>query len=194
MEKKLTTPQYYPLTLNSVRLACNQKNNRDPVMDFTENEVFDLLERLHELGFVKSGLYEGSKTTKYVLIFEEIYGFSRADSAIVCELLNRGPQTPGELRSRCERMYPFKDLAEVEEILESLRTKGRVVMLERELGRKENRWAQLFCGEVVTSRPAAAAAAVAPARPRDELTERVTALESEVERLKARLEALEERG
>jgi uncharacterized protein YceH (UPF0502 family) len=192
IEKQITTPLNYPLTQNAVKLACNQKSNRDPVVDFGDNAVFDLLEELHALGYVKRGSFDLSRTTKYSQHFEEVHGFAREETVILCELFLRGPQTPGELRIHCERMRPFKDLAEVERTLEGLKAKDRVVMLERLPGHKENRWAHLFCGEPKNlPQPSPAGAAARPSRASSDLEDRVSKLEEQLINILDRLYTLE---
>jgi uncharacterized protein len=155
IEKQITTPDQYPLSLNALVNACNQKSNRDPVLDLDERTVQQTLDDLGRKHFVmeKSGF--GSRVPKYQHRFcNTEYGTLKLDPqelAIVCELLLRGPQTPGELRSRASRMAPFTDVSEVEAALTRLteREDGPfVVRLAREAGRRESRYAHLFSGEV----------------------------------------------
>jgi len=163
IEKQVTTPDQYPLSLNALVNACNQKSNRDPVLELDEPTVQGIVDGLSRKYFVtdKSGF--GSRVTKYQHRFcNTEYGplkFSPQELAIVCELLLRGPQTPGELRSRASRMAAFTDVTEVERALEQLATRDDgpfVVRLPREPGRRESRYAHLFSG------PVAAAAADSP--------------------------------
>jgi len=147
IEKELTTPEYYPLSLNALTNACNQKSNRDPVMALAEEDVVRALNRLrfNQLTVVSG---ESSRVAKYRHLLAENMGLVPAELAVVCELLVRGPQTVGELRTRCERMHPFADLAAVEEVLGELTNRDTPLMvrLPRQPGRKEARTAHLFCG------------------------------------------------
>jgi uncharacterized protein YceH (UPF0502 family) len=201
MEKQIATPDQYPLSLNAIVNACNQRSNRDPVMTLEEREVqavVDVLVR-RQLVLEKSGF--GSRVPKYHQLFcNTQFGslkFSPTQTAIVCELLLRGPQTPGELRTHAARLATIHDIAEVETALEDLMTRPEgpfVTKLAREPGRRESRYAQLFTGEPVaatTSPPAATpdpdATTNAPG-----LAERVTALEATVAQLQDELAALRE--
>jgi len=147
IEKEMTTPEYYPLSLNALTNACNQKSNRDPVMTLGEEDVVRALNRMrfNQLTVVSG---ESSRVAKYRHLLAENMGLIPAELAVICELLVRGPQTVGELRTRCERMYPFSDLAAVEEVLKELaeREHPLVVRLPRQPGRKEARNAHLFSG------------------------------------------------
>ena len=148
IEKELATPEYYPLTLNALTNACNQKSNRDPVMQLEESEVVHALDalRFKQLALLSA---EGGRVPKYRHILAEKLRLSPAELAVLAELLVRGPQTVGELRTRGERMHPFAELAAVEEVLAELqaRTPSLVTLLPRQPGRKEQRYAQLFAGE-----------------------------------------------
>jgi hypothetical protein len=189
VEKQITTPLNYPMTPNAVRVACNQKNNRDPVVEYDDNLVFDTLKSLEKLGFVQSGLLDNTQTVKYKQTLDKALDLNRGELVILCELFNRGPQTPGELRGRCDRMYQFQDLADVERTLATLSGRNFVLMLERLPGTKEHRWAHLFCGEPklpVREPPGAPAG-------RPALEGRVEALEALVADLEGRLRALEGR-
>lgn len=147
IEKEMTTPEYYPLSLNALTAACNQKSNRDPVMALTEEDVVRALNRMrfNQLTVVSG---ESSRVAKYRHLLAEKMGLVPAELAVMCELLVRGPQTVGELRTRCERMHPFADLTAVEEVLRELseREDPLIVRLPRQPGRKEARHAHLFCG------------------------------------------------
>lgn len=148
IEKELTTPEYYPLSLNALTNACNQKSNRDPVMTLTEEDVVRALNRLRFMQLtIVSG--ESSRVAKYRHLLSERLGLVPAELAVICELLVRGPQTVGELRTRGERMHSFPDLAAVEEVLRELmeRETPLVVRLPRQPGRKEARHAHLFAGK-----------------------------------------------
>jgi uncharacterized protein YceH (UPF0502 family) len=155
IEKQITTPEQYPLSLNALVLACNQKSNRDPVLELTVQAVQELVDALSRKHLVieKSGF--GSRVPKYQQRFcnteFSALQFTSQERAILCELLLRGPQTPGELRSRASRMAPFSDVTEVEAALEHLAQDpggARVVQLPREPGRRDSRYAQLFSGAV----------------------------------------------
>lgn len=147
VEKEMTTPEYYPLSLNSLTNACNQKSNRDPVMSVTEEDVVRALNRLRFMQLtVVSG--ESSRVAKYRHLLAEKLNLVPAELSILCELLVRGPQTVGELRTRCDRMHHFEDLAAVEEVLNELmgRETPLLVKLPRQPGRKEVRFSHLFSG------------------------------------------------
>lgn len=145
VEKEITTPEYYPLSLNALVNACNQKSNRDPQMTLSEGEVQHALRQLNELGLARSAATD-SRVPKYEQRLAESYNFTRPETAILCELLLRGPQTPGELRSRAERMHPFEDLSLVHTTLKHLmeREPPLVALLPRQPGTKEARYAQLL--------------------------------------------------
>ncbi len=148
IEKEMATPEYYPLTLNALINACNQKNNRNPVMALDTAAVEQTLYNLrtqHQLAVEVSS--SGSRVMKYRHCFSNHWNFSPAKMAIICELLIRGPQTPGDLRARASRLHPLADAAEVEEILHGLETcEGGpfVFQMEREPGKRERRWVHLF--------------------------------------------------
>jgi hypothetical protein len=201
IEKQITTPEQYPLSLNALVLACNQKSNRDPVLELTVpavQELIDALSRKH-LVIEKSGF--GSRVPKYQQRFcnteFSALQFTPQERAILCELLLRGPQTPGELRSRASRMAPFSDVTEVETSLDNLAQDPagpRVVQLPREPGRRDSRYAHLFSGEVhaVPGDLGTSARAAEPSLERapGALTERVSALEQQVRDLRAELAAV----
>jgi uncharacterized protein YceH (UPF0502 family) len=201
MEKQVATPDQYPLSLNALVNACNQRSNRDPVLNLEERDVQAVVDGLtrKQLVLEKSGF--GSRVPKYHQLFcNTQFGslrFSPQQTAIVCELLLRGPQTPGELRTHAGRLAPIHDVSEVEQALEDLATNPAgpyVVKLPREPGRRESRYAQLFTG------PVAVAAAAPPAGgydPRatsagdasnDELLARVESLETSVAEMRAALD------
>ncbi len=186
IEKELATPEYYPLSLNALVSACNQKSNRDPVLELAEDDVVRALDalRFKQLALVSA---EGGRVPKYRHALVEKLRLSPAELALLGELLLRGPQTAGELRARAERMHPFPDLTVVEETLNELleRTPSLVARLPRQPGRKEHRFAHLFAGEP----PAAAEERTAPPEPARlkviAENERITALETEVAALRA---------
>ena len=186
IEKELTTPEYYPLSLNALVNACNQKSNRDPVMALDDSEVTRALDSLRFKQFaLVSGA--GGRVAKYRHALVEKFRFTPAELALLCELMVRGPQTVGELRTRAERLHAFADLAEVEGVLQDLmdRTPPLVVRLPRQPGRKEPRYCQLFSGE-----PDLAELAAAPEPGRSADGERIAQLEQEVAGLREEVAAL----
>ena len=150
IEKEITTPDYYPLSLNALVNACNQKNNRDPVMSLDENAVRDALYTLQQKRLAGPASGADSRVTKYEHRIQEVFNFTRAEEAIIDVLLLRGPQTPGELRGRTERMYRFEELSDVQAALQKLiqREPPLVKMLPRQPGTKESRYAHLLSGDV----------------------------------------------
>ena len=151
LEKEITTPEYYPLSLNALLNACNQKSNRDPVVHFDEETLDRALYTLREKGLLVSITGAGSRVPKYGHRISEKLNLGRRELALLGELMLRGPQTPGELRSRAERMHAFADLAEVESVLEHM--SHLVTRLPRRLGEKEARYAHLLSGEPAISAP-----------------------------------------
>lgn len=149
LEKEITTPEYYPLSVNALMNACNQKSNRDPVMSLDEDAVRAALRSLQDNFLARSVSGADSRVTKYEHRLQEAFNFDRREAAIFCELLVRGDQTPGELRSRAERMYHFDDLGEVQSTLQRLanREPSLVKILPRQPGTKESRYMHLLCGE-----------------------------------------------
>jgi len=148
IEKELTTPEYYPLTLNALTNACNQKSNRDPVLSLAEDEVVRALDRLKFKGMARLSA-EGGRVPKYCHSLSERFRFAASELSVLAELLLRGPQTVGELRSRAERMCPFADLAAMEQVLGELMELDPPLVgrLARQPGRKECRYAHLLSGE-----------------------------------------------
>jgi uncharacterized protein YceH (UPF0502 family) len=155
VEKEITTPDYYPLSLNALINACNQKSNRDPVMNLDEDGVRQALHSLNEKGLAAATSGADSRVAKYEHRLQEAFNFDRRETAILCVLLLRGPQTPGELRSRAERMHRFEELGEVQSTLQRLmkRQPPLVKMLPRHRGTKEARYAHLLAGDVDTWEP-----------------------------------------
>jgi uncharacterized protein YceH (UPF0502 family) len=149
VEKEITTPEYYPLSLNALLHACNQKSNREPLMNLEEDSVRQALRTLGEQALARSASGD-SRVAKFEHRLSEVFNFTRPESAILCELLLRGPQTPGELRSRAERMHPFEDLSVVHTTLKHLmeREPALVKLLPRQPGNKEARYAHLLSGDV----------------------------------------------
>jgi uncharacterized protein YceH (UPF0502 family) len=209
IEKQISTPDQYPLSLNALVIACNQKSNRDPVLNLDEavvQQTVDALARKH-LVVEKSGF--GSRVPKYQHRFcNTEYGtlrFSEQELGILCELLLRGAQTPGELRTRAARLAPFSDVTEVEATLERLANREDgpfIVRLPREAGRRDSRYTHLFCGEVVVppqpesvETPSIAPTAMPAARTSgpDDLLERLERLESQVHALALELTELRRR-
>jgi uncharacterized protein len=150
LEKEITTPDYYPLSLNSLVNACNQKSNRDPVMNVDEDSVRDALRTLQDNSLARSVSAADSRVTKYEHRLQEAFNFDRREAALFCELLLRGPQTTGELRMRAERMHPFDDLSEAQSALQRLmnREPPLVKVLARQPGTKESRYIHLLSGDV----------------------------------------------
>ena len=198
IEKQIATPDQYPLSLNALVNACNQKSNRDPVLDLDEREVQAVVDGLmrRQLVMEKSGF--GSRVPKYQHLFcNTQFGslkFSAQGTAIVCELLLRGPQTPGELRTHAARLAPIREVGEVEVELEDLMTRPDgpfVARLPREPGRRESRYMHLFSGEAPPAEAAPpVAAARMPAADAASLAERVAALESALAELRREVEEL----
>ena len=158
IEKRWTTPDQYPLSLNALRLACNQSTNRDPVTAFDEGQVRDAAQRLSKYGLARLASGAGSRATKYRHLAEEGLGLDREQLALLCVLLLRGPQTPGELKMRSDRMAHFESLADVERVLGELGDKGFARRLGRRPGQKEDRFRQLLGGdgsEASAARPVA---------------------------------------
>jgi uncharacterized protein YceH (UPF0502 family) len=149
LEKEITTPDYYPLSLNALVNACNQKSNRDPVMNLSEDTVRDALRTLHDNSLARSVSAADSRVTKYEHRLQEAFNFDRREAAVFCELLLRGPQTPGELRTRAERMHSFDDLSEAQSALQRLinRQPPLVKVLPRQPGTKESRYVHLLSGD-----------------------------------------------
>jgi uncharacterized protein len=193
IEKDITTPDYYPLSLNALVNACNQKNNRDPVMTLDEAAVREALASLQEKRMAGPASGADSRVTKYEHRLQEVFNFDRREIALLCVLLLRGPQTPGEIRSRTDRMYHFDALEDVTSTLDRLsqREPPLVRVLPRQPGTKESRYMHLFSGEP-PEQPDLAQATVARA-PSPALLDsgpnpdRITALEEEVSHLRAEL-------
>ena len=190
IEKEMTTPDHYPLTLNGLTNACNQKSNRDPVLNFDETDVVKALDKLRFKGMALQASGEGSRVPKYRHTLVEKMYFEPEQLAILCELFLRGPQTLGELRTRCERMRPFTDLGAVETVLLELKEMEPplVIKLPRQPGRKEQRYAQLFSGPPELPEPEADPKPEAARLKVAEEDERISRLEQEVADLRAEFE------
>jgi uncharacterized protein len=191
LEKEISTPEYYPLSLNALANACNQKSNREPVMSLDEAAVRQALHVLSEQGLARSAATD-SRVTKFEHRLQEAFNFHRHEAALLCVLLLRGPQTPGELRTRAERLYQFEDLDAVHSGLNLLikREPPLVKMLPRQPGTKESRFVQLLSGDVLEqasgpSQVRATANAESPTTPVD--SDRLAHLENEVAELRAEL-------
>ena len=196
IEKQHTTPDGYPLTLNSLRLACNQSTNRDPVVDYDEATVREAAQRLGQRGLARLASYHGSRAHKYRHLVDEALGLAPDEVALLCVLMLRGPQTSGELKQRTERLHAFADLAAVEDALERLAARDLGRWLERRPGQKEARYAHLMEEDAeqppgATAEPAAPAAQPAEAAP-DGSVEELAALRREVDALRADVAALRE--
>jgi uncharacterized protein YceH (UPF0502 family) len=188
IEKEITTPDYYPLSLNALVNACNQKSNRDPVMSLEEDAVRDALESLQNKRLTGPVSTADSRVPKYEHRLQEVFNLPRAETALLCVLLLRGAQTPGELRGRSERMFHFAELGDVQSALQRMmqRDPPLVKMLSRQPGTKESRYAHLLCGDVPGAEPEAEAAVTSGAGDGS----RMARLEAEVGNLKSEFEAL----
>jgi uncharacterized protein len=185
VEKDVTTPDYYPLSLNALVNACNQKNNRDPVMNVHEDTVRQALDTLQEKRLAGPTSSADSRVTKYEHRLQEAFNFTRGETAILCVLLLRGPQTPGELRGRSERMHRFEDLTEVQSTLLRLmqRDPPLVRVLPRQPGTKEARYKHLLAGDVEDLTDVARAPTPASVRSNSAEADRIARLEDEVTNL-----------
>lgn len=187
VEKQITTPEYYPLTLNALTLACNQKNNRDPVTAYAEDKVAQAVESLREKNLVYIFYGSTSRVPKYKHVMPEVLHLTPPETAVICVLMLRGPQTPGELRGNASRLFEFAGLDEVEQTLAGLishEPDPLVIRLPRQAGQKEVRFAHLLSGEISVEAPPPAE----PASPRQTLEQKVDGLIAEVERLRVQFE------
>lgn len=191
IEKQLTTPEYYPLTLNALVAACNQKSNRDPVVNYDEKTVSSAIEALRERNLIYLFIGSTSRVPKYKHMFPNVYELEPSETAVLSVLMLRGAQTLGEIRGRTERLYDFRDLADVQETIDALvnRDEPLIARLERQAGQKDARYAHLLCGEEhlavmaeASSRPAGAAVG----------SERIEKLEQELEALRTELTEFKE--
>ncbi len=195
IEKDITTPEYYPLSLNALVNACNQKSNRDPVMQLDEDAVRDALDGLQEQRMAGPARGADSRVTKYEQRLQEVFNFTRPEIAVLCVLLLRGPQTPGELRGRADRMHRFETLEDVQSALQKLmqREPPLAKVLPRQPGTKEARYAHLLAGDVVEVETPMQAGAAVERNPADagriaRLEEEVAELRREVREVKDQLE------
>ncbi len=189
IEKEITTPEYYPLSLNATLNACNQKTNREPVMELTEADVRTALFDLEGLGLVRTDA--SARVSKFEHRVRDVLNLRRDEVAVLCLLLLRGPQTPAELRARAERLYTFDDNAAAVTTLERLsqREEPMTIHLQRQPGARETRWMHLLSGEVSqlpAAQPASAERTLAPG-----VLEQLAALEARVQSLEERLAVLE---
>lgn len=191
VEKQLTTPEYYPLTLNALTAACNQKSNRDPVMALDETSILAAIDSLRDKNLVYLYYGSSSRTVKYKHMLPNVYELEPPAVAVVALLLLRGPQTVGEIRGRSDRLYPFGSIGEVQETVDELanRSEPLIIRLERQPGQKEARYAHLLSGPV----DAGAVAVATPTEPRTAASnDKVAVLETEIEGLKAQMNELRE--
>jgi uncharacterized protein YceH (UPF0502 family) len=193
LEKEIATPEYYPLSLNALVNACNQKSNRDPVVSYDDDTAEHALESLRGKGLALRSTGRDSRVPKHAQRFTEKFNLGRREAAILCVLLLRGPQTVGELRGRTERLYTFDDLEAVESTLRHLDESGFVTLLPRQPGFKEPRWAHLLCGAgpPVRSGWPAQESSEAPSEPapaRSALADRVAQLEADLADLRDRFD------
>jgi uncharacterized protein YceH (UPF0502 family) len=196
IEKQRTTPDAYPLTLNGLRLACNQATNRDPVVHYEESDIRRALERLARRRLVRLASGHTTRATKYRHLLDDTLSLDDSSLALLAVLMLRGPQTPGELKQRTERLHPFPDLGSIESGLDALAGRDLVQRLDRRPGQKEERYRHLLAADEDGDEPAAApspAPVVAtPDPPSDPLVERVEALEGQLAELRAELADLRE--
>jgi uncharacterized protein len=179
IEKQRTTPDVYPLSLNALRLACNQSTNRDPVVEYDEPTIRQALERLDRKRWARLASGRGSRAAKFRHLLDDALGLDGAETSLLAVLMLRGPQTPGELKQRTERLHTFESTGEVEQTLERLSGRELVSRLDRRPGQKEERWEHLLGADL--------AATSEPARAASSLEERVAALEREVAALRSQL-------
>lgn len=189
IEKDITTPEYYPLSLNALMNACNQKTNRDPVMQLDEDAVRDALDGLQQHRMAGPARGADSRVTKYEQRLQEVFNFTRAETAVLCVLLLRGPQTPGELRGRSERLHRFETLDDVQSALQKLmqREPPLAKVLRRQPGTKESRYVHLFAGDVDVAEIPVPTDAPAERNLRDGDEDRIARLENEVSELRREL-------
>jgi uncharacterized protein YceH (UPF0502 family) len=188
VEKDITTPEYYPLSLNALVNACNQKTNREPVMQLAEYDVRAALEGLQEQRMAGPARGADSRVTKYEQRLQEVYNFTRPEIAVLCVLLLRGPQTPGELRGRAERLHRFEALEDVQSALQKLmqREPPLAKILPRQPGAKESRYAHLISGDVIAPEMPATPSSGSPRITVD--ADRIIRLEEELAQVRRELD------
>jgi uncharacterized protein YceH (UPF0502 family) len=201
LEKQRTTPDQYPLSLNALRLACNQTTNRDPIVEYDEREIHEALQRLARRGWTRLASGAGSRAAKYRQLFDEALGLAGDEVGVLCVLMLRGPQTPGELNQRTGRLHAFAGLAEIHETLDRLVERELAERLPRRPGQKEERYRHLLGADdaptrddVASADHAAAAVPTTSPAPAPDLGDRVAVLETEVAQLRARLDRLDARS
>ncbi len=191
VEKQRTTPDVYPLSLNSLRLACNQSTNREPVVSYDEATVVESLRRLASRGWTRLASGAGSRARKYRHLLDDAFGLDAAEVSLLAVLMLRGPQTPGELKQRGQRLHDFADLAAVHETLDHLVERGMVARHERQPGQKEDRYEQLLGGGAPPPSESVTAEGDDASHEDPVLAEdRLTRLEREVGELRSELAAL----
>ena len=196
IEKEVTTPDYYPLSMNALMNACNQRSNREPIMDLDEDDVRQALHSLEAKGLAGRARSADGRVTKYAHWLGEAFNFSRAETALICVLLLRGPQTPGELRGRTERMHEFTEISDVTAGLQKLmdREPPLVALLPRQPGARESRYAHLLCGPVESAAlPAPVSSYADPGASTSQQEQRIAQLESTVAELQREVAALREK-
>jgi uncharacterized protein len=189
MEKEIATPEYYPLSLNALVNACNQKSNREPVVSYDEDTAETALDGLRSKGLAVR-ITGDSRVPKHGQRFTEVLNLGRREAALICVLMLRGPQTPGELRSRSERLYSFEDIEGVESALNRLAEAGLVKKLPRQAGTRESRYAHLLSGDVEVAEEGAFEIAAPQQGPRGDgaLLERIASLEESLSELRREFE------
>lgn len=189
IEKEMTTPDYYPLSPNGLTNACNQKSNRNPVMQLLETDVIETVEELRKKGLAMQSQDAGSRVIKFRHTLRERLYLDDHELAILAELLLRGAQTPGELRSRADRMAGFSDLEKVDQVMQELMDKETpmVVKLPRQPGRKEQRYMHLLCGPVSVDECEPAVQVIQTAQSKS-----IAELEKEIEQLKTEMNTLKQ--
>jgi uncharacterized protein YceH (UPF0502 family) len=191
IEKQRTTPDAYPLSLNSLRLACNQTTNRDPIVEYEERDIKAALDRMSNRGWTRFASGASSRALKYRHLLDEALGLSDAELSVLAVLMLRGPQTLGELKQRSERLHRFESIAEVDQVLGGLAGRELAVRLERRPGQKEERYAQVLGGggEETPAAPAPQPAQSADGDRLSQLEERLERLERGFDDLLARLDS-----
>ena len=191
VEKQRTTPDQYPLSLNGLRLACNQATNRDPVVDYDETEIRAALDRLSRRGWVRLASGPGSRVAKYRHLLDDALGRVPSQIALLAVLMLRGPQTPGELKQRVERLYPYGSIEDVEQALEALADAELAQKLPRRPGQSQDRWRQLLGGDGQAStgaEPSTDVESGVSTQAPTPLDERIARLEQQVAELQRALE------